>query len=361
MPRLTARLGAAAALAAALALVTAAPAPADPPTPAGTDLVGMGAPATDALFNALATDYNASLAAAGDTASPRLYSWDARGTGTITPKAGASSVLRPTNTRQALTTLNSNTGATVDFVRLSRGPRVTDPTSVDFVPLVKDAVTWAAPAGGNAPTSLTSFELRSIYACDITNWRQIDSRWPDATIKPVVPGQFYSDSSQRRSSFTSDEMTALASSAVSNGDPGAFYAGPCVTSGVADDQGEDALLHDPNAIVPYSVGRWVGQVTGGHRKPGDDPGELVLKNLDGIAPTSEGMISPNFLASPYGRVLYLGVRDGDWTSSDAHGQALRRVFGRQGWFCTSGEAKADIRSHGFLPLPVFVCGSSTHA
>ncbi|GAA3033914.1 hypothetical protein GCM10010519_69910 [Streptomyces lactacystinicus] len=361
MPRLATRAGAAAALAAAFALATAAPAPADPPAPVSTDLVGMGAPAADALLNKLAADYNASLAAAGDTTSPRLYSWDARGSGTITSKAGATTVFRPANTKQALNTLVANTGATVDFVRLSRPPQQTDPISIDFIPFVKDAVTWAAPAGGNAPNNLTSFQLRSIYACDITNWRQIDSRLPDATIRPVVPGYFSSTSSYRRSTYTSDEMTAFASGAVNGGDPGAFYAGPCVTSGVADDQGEDAVLHDPNAIVPYSVGRWLGQVTGGHRKPGDDPGVLVPKNLDGVAPTDGGEISEYLLQSWYGRVLYLGVRDGDWRGVGTQGRALRNVFGPEGWFCTSPVAEADVRSHGFLPMGSFACGTTVHA
>ncbi|MGW7586499.1 hypothetical protein ACWGKU_27155 [Kitasatospora sp. NPDC054768] len=84
-------------------------------------------------------------------------------------------------------------------------------------------------------------------------------------------------------------MTAFASGAVNGGDPGAFYAGPCVTFGVADDQGADAVLHDPNAIVP------------------------------------------------------------------------RNVFGQEGWFCTSPVAEADVRSHGFLPMVSFACGTTVHA
>lgn len=40
-------------------------------------------------------------------------------------------------------------------------------------------------------------------------------------------------------------------------------------------QGTDAVLHDPNAIVPYSVGHYVGQAFGGHTRPGDEPGVLV--------------------------------------------------------------------------------------
>ncbi|WP_082346120.1 substrate-binding domain-containing protein [Kitasatospora sp. MY 5-36] len=337
------------------------PARCRPAATAAADLVGVGAPAADALLNQLAADYNASLAAAGDTTSPRLYSWDARGSSTITPKTGASEIFRPTNTRSALNALAFNSSGTVDFARLSRPPQQGDLTSIDFVPLVRDAVTWAAPAGGNAPKNLTTADLRWIYSCDITNWRQIDPSLPDATIRPVVPGVHVSDPATLRSSYLSDEMTAFAAAASPNGDPGTFYAGPCVTSGVAEDQGEDAVLHDPNAIVPYSVGRWVGQVTGGHRKPGDDPGVLVPQSLDGTAPTVDGGTNPAFLTTWYGRALYVGVRDGDWTSVDAQGRALRAVFGRNGWFCTSPAAAADVRSHGFLRLPAFVCGATTHA
>ncbi|MFE6051312.1 hypothetical protein ACFQ6N_11175 [Kitasatospora sp. NPDC056446] len=359
MPRFAARVSAAVALAAVLALATAAPAYADPPVPAVTDLVGAGAPATDALFNQFSADYNASLAAAGDTTSPRLYSWDARGGGTITPKTGAISILRPANSNTAALALVNNSSATVDFVRLNRPPRFTDPTTLDFVAFAKDAVSWAAPAGGNAPASLSGAVLRSIYACDITNWRQVDPSLPDATIRPVVPGWFASDPGNRWSSFSSDETVSLGNAVT--GGLGTFYAGPCVTSGVGDNQGSEDILHDPNAIVPYSVGRWVGQVTGGHRKPGDDPGVLVPHGIDGVPSVANGTLNPSFMSTPYSRILYTGLRDAEWRGTDAHSQALRNVFGNRGWLCTSPVAAADLQSYGFLRLSSFACGTTTHS
>ncbi|MEV7773796.1 substrate-binding domain-containing protein [Kitasatospora sp. NPDC086791] len=303
------------------------------------------------------------LAAAGDTTSPRLYSWDARGAGSITSKTGASAILRPTNTREALNTLLYTTSGTLDFVRLSRPPQSGDPASIDFLPVAKDVVSWAAPAGGNAPVSLTSAELKSIYACDLTDWRQIDPNLPDAPIKPVVPGAFFSDPNTCRTTYTSDEMTALATAATGStgGSASTFYAGPCVTPGVADDQGSEAILHDPNAIVPYSVGRWAGQVTGGQRKPGDDPGVLVPHGVDRVAPSSTASsVRPSRRAGTAGPSSSgCGTPTGRAPTRTA--RRLRKVFGRNGWACTSPVATADLLSHGFLRLPVFACGSSMHA
>ncbi|MFG2916050.1 hypothetical protein ACGF0D_24580 [Kitasatospora sp. NPDC048298] len=45
----------------------------------------MGSRAVDTLVDRLAADRNVSLAAVGETTSPRLYGRDSRGSGTITP------------------------------------------------------------------------------------------------------------------------------------------------------------------------------------------------------------------------------------------------------------------------------------
>ncbi|MFG3053688.1 hypothetical protein ACGFZP_22435 [Kitasatospora sp. NPDC048239] len=133
----------------------------------------------------------------------------------------------------------------------------------------------------------------------------------------------------------------------------------CVSTVERENQGTDAVLHDPNAIVPYSVGRYVGQVYGGHTRPGDEPGALTVRNLNGLAPVTAGLqINPAYAASPYGRILYNTVREAEWTGTDAHAVALRAVFGRDGWICRIGGPQ--IRSHGFLQLPGAACGSSTH-
>ncbi|MFB7474465.1 substrate-binding domain-containing protein [Kitasatospora sp. NPDC056184] len=346
------RLAARAASALALALVstlalTTTPALADPPQPAATDIVGVGTAITEQLFNQLSTDYNAFLTAAGNTTSPRLYSWDTTGTTPITPKTGATSIYRPNTSNAGITALTITTSGTVDFARSTRGPQAGDVSSTVFVAMAKDAVSWAAPTGGHAPGSLTTGQLSDIYACNVTNWRQIDPALPDATIKPVLP---IISSEVRQMFLRSVGLTGL---------PG---VGNCVVSGVEENQGTEAFLHDPDVLVPYSVGRYVGQVYGGHARPGDEPGALVPRAVNGIAPvdTSNRQISQPFAATAFSRVLYNAVREAEWTASDAHGQALRDIFGRSGWICRTNGGAPLIRSYGFLTIPAGACGSTTH-
>ncbi|MFF2039921.1 substrate-binding domain-containing protein [Kitasatospora sp. NPDC058170] len=367
MLRLAARVAPVLALASALALAAAVPALADPPVPipvpppAATDLVGVGAQVTDPLFNQFSTDYNATLAAAGDTTSPRLYSWDAIGPTTITPKTGASPIYRPYNSDAGIIALNATGTTTTDFARSARLPKTGDPASTLFVAMAKDAVSWAAPAGGNAPANLTTAQLRGIYTCTITNWRQISSALPDATIRPVLTGHLIVDRLGADGPATDSSgffLQAINYYPTIWGDRWTDHS--CVSVVERENQGTDALLHDPNAIVPYSVGRYIGQVYGGHTRPGDEPGALTVRNLNSVAPVNSiQQISGPFAASPYGRVLFNTVREAEWTGVDAHAVALRAVFGRDGWICRSG--LPQIRSHGFLPLPSAACGSSTHS
>ncbi|MFJ8437221.1 hypothetical protein ACIQ9P_38610 [Kitasatospora sp. NPDC094019] len=351
MLRLAARAASALVLASALALTVTTPAIADPPQPAATDIVGVGAGVTEMLLNQFSTDYNASLAAAGDTTSPRLYSWDSTGTPfRITTKTGATSIVRPYDSSNGIATLDATNGNTVDFARSARGPRADDPVTDQFVFMARDAVSWAAPAGGNAPTDLTSNDLRLIYGCYYTNWRQINPALPDAAIVPVlaVRGAALSDSS----GFFLRTVTGSS----------VFEYGPCVRTVSQENQGTDPLLHDPNAIVPYSVGRYVGQVYGGHTRPGDEPGTLTVRSLNGISPvdTVNGQLRISFVSSMFGYPLYIVVRVSDWNSTNARGTALRAVFGRNGWVCRSNGGAPAIRSYGFLTMPVGGCGS-THS
>ncbi|MGK4583974.1 PstS family phosphate ABC transporter substrate-binding protein [Kitasatospora sp. HPMI-4] len=338
-----------AALALTTALATAAvPAIADPSvTPAAQDIVGTGSDTTQALLNQFSTDYNASLTAAGDTTSPRLYSWDATGSTTITPKTGATGINRPNGSGAGISALNANTSATVDFARSSRAPQAGDLSTDDFVAFAKDAVAWSAPATGNAPSALTTADLQGIYTCTITNWNQITDvpgyTGPSATIKPFLP----QTSSGTRSFFLS---------AIGGGS--AVTPGSCVTSGPEENEGTDQQLSDPNVTYPYSIGHFVGQLNG-HNSSSDNVGVLTLRTLDGVDPlTAANTINPAFAATGYSRVLYNVVRDAEWNGTDAHAAALQAIFGTNGWVCNSG--RTDISSYGYLPLPGAACGSVTH-
>ncbi|MFE6868197.1 hypothetical protein ACFVFS_16730 [Kitasatospora sp. NPDC057692] len=363
MLRFAARAASALALTTALALTATTPAGADPAVlPAATDIVGVGAGVTETLFTQFSTDYNAFLTASGDTTSPRLHSWDSTGTTAITPKAGATTIARPDRTDPGLTALNATTRSSIDFVRTTRVPNANDLPGNLFVAMAWDAVSWAAPAGGNAPQNLTTHDLSDIYNCRVTKWNQINPALPDATIVPVLAGHLSVD----RSGVTGAPMESSDFFLKAIKYPPAGTDGPsdrsCVRTVERGDQGWDALLHDPNAIVPYSVGRFVGQVYGGHTRPGDDPVILTVRGIDGIAPVdpTNNRMSSAFSNTSYGRWLFNVVREADWNGT-ATAAGLHKVFGVTGWICKNAVAAAAIKSYGFRVLPVGACGSTRHA
>ncbi|MFD5085600.1 PstS family phosphate ABC transporter substrate-binding protein [Kitasatospora sp. NPDC058406] len=353
MRKTAAKLLAAAAIATSVVTVASGTAVADPSTlptlPLAQDIVGVGSDTTQAVLNGLSVGYNASLPA-GSTL-PRLYSWDATGSSPITTKTGATSIARPNGSGAGINALNTNTSTTVDFARSSRGPQLGDPATDIFVTLGKDAVSWAAKSGGNAPSNLTTAQLKGIYECTITNWTQISATLPNATIKPFLP--------QTNSGTRSFFLKAI-------GGATSVVPGACVTANplVQENQGTDPVLNDANAVVPYSVAHYIGQVFNGHASGSDAQGPLTIRDINSIVPVSTAtpkVINSSFAATAYGRVIYNVVREAEWTATDAHGVALRAIFGVGGWICTNGGAgSAIIKDYGFLALPNGACGSTTH-
>ncbi|MFF4341955.1 substrate-binding domain-containing protein [Kitasatospora sp. NPDC001540] len=339
MRHTAAKAFAAVAMTAALTAVTV-PAMADPATgtvPASTDIVGAGSDTTQALLNQFSTDYNATV-----SGTPKLYSWDATGSATITPKSGATSITRPNGSGAGITALNAP-GSSLDFARSSRGPQTGDPVSDLFVAFAKDAVTWSAKSGGHAPANLTTQDLFDIYSCTAgkTDWSNFGGT--AGTIKPYLP----QISSGTRSFF----LKAI-------GNP---TLGSCVVTGPEENEGTDLALNDNDVIFPYSVGHWVGQANG-HTTATDDKGNLTLRNINGVAPlTASGTLNPTFANPTYGRVLYNVVRDSDWNASPAttKSTALRAIFGPSGYLCSTA-GKASTTSYGYLTLAAAACGSTTH-
>ncbi|MCX4744079.1 hypothetical protein OG455_00880 [Kitasatospora sp. NBC_01287] len=347
----------------ALAASAAGPAQADPPPPpAQPEIVGVGTAADQSAFNHLSTDYNAWLTASGDTTSARLFSWDQSGPSPIVPKPGATSITRPANGRDGLTALNATTSATLDFDRAALGPQMGELTSDDHVALAKDGIGWAAPAGGNAPANLSALDLLLIYNCSLTNWDQINDipgySGPDATITPVLPGYAEYDPLGHSPYFSSDTATNFAWDVdASVGPYSVLNPGPCVVDGPLDNEGTDPVFNSPNTLVPYSAGRYVGQLNG-HTTASDAPGVLTLRSLNGLNPVNAGRLNQNYTATDFGYVLNDVVRATDWAASAS--DPLRKIFGSTGWLCTNAVARADLQSEGFQLLPIGACGSVSH-
>ncbi|WP_380277792.1 substrate-binding domain-containing protein [Kitasatospora purpeofusca] len=346
MRKAFARLTASTALATSFVMVGGLAA-ADPVVPPrAEDIVGLGADITAPLFNRLSTDYNAFLAASGDSTSPRLYSWDTKGGPSIVPKAGAGALPRSIGSNAGILALE-NTTTELDFARSARpAANGSDRNTDTFVTFAKDAVSWAAKAGGHAPADLTTAQLKDIYTCYKTNWRQIDPTLPDATIKPFLPrwGNHLSDTGERF-------LKAI-------GGAVAIPPGACVGTVDTENAGTDPLLNNDDAVVPYALSRYISQTYFGHTSGADAPGPLTVRSIGGKQPVDvvEKAIGAGFLNSPYEFRVSNVVRDEQWRAADARGAALRAVFAMDGWLCTDPVARATVKSHGFTPTPG--CGSA---
>jgi ABC-type phosphate transport system substrate-binding protein len=217
--------------AAALTAALATPASADPSfTPGATDIVGVGSDTTEFVMNDLASAYNAT------TPKPAslVASWDATGSATITPRAGAASITRPNGSSAGITALNNNTS--LDFARSSR-PRQSSDGAVQFLPFAKDVIKYAANTTTNAPLNLTAAQLANIYKCTSTTWTQVGGT-STATIKPVLP---QANSGTRTTFLSSISVTEA-------------QVGTCVTVGQEHDPA--AVAGDLDKIVPFSQGRF---------------------------------------------------------------------------------------------------------
>jgi ABC-type phosphate transport system substrate-binding protein len=396
-------LAGAAAIATA-AVLSAGPAMADPPkgvTPKATDIVGTGSDTIQYLLDQLSTDYNKGKAAS----APHLYSWDATPTANIQEKAGSASCKRPRpdGSSAGISELEANvkdgSHFCVDYARSSRSRASTDPAcssgGVCFIYLAGDAVTWAArsaAAGGtDAPASLTLAQLKNIYLCKTTNWKQVGGK--SATIKAFLP--------QTASGTRSFFLTAL------GGGTTPITPGPCVSDGasskfpdgtIQENEGEDSMLNNAAAIFPYSVADYIAQgyhdaactsgcggtvsdnpvcapagsenkfgcnetTTGAGKKP-----VLTLEKISGTAPTAPFplpaepkppavnntlKVNAKFPAA-FQRHVFDVVRFGQ-TGADPIPTYLQGVFGPSGFICKNATGKADIQHYGFLSQSV--CGT----
>ncbi len=348
-------------------VMAAAPALADPPSgvkPKETDIVSVGADTSEYLVDQLSYDY-----IKAHKTGARLYSWDALNpktglTDNIVTKSGCTTVPRPNGSSAGITTFATNAKTKdkkhycIDFVRTARGRSSTDPSKgpggVLFVFLAKDAITFATNATSNAPKSLTTAQLNAIYSCTATTWNQVGGK-STATIQAFLP----QTGSGLRTSFL--KMIGVAT------------PGSCVNSSVEQNEGTDPqFTNNPNALVPYSVAKYIAQVfhsakcgakpTSSQNRFGcDEHGKFVLHSINGTAPTTgtgtKTVINAKFSAA-FINPIYDVVR---WASTkDNIPSSLDPIFAsaaRHGWFCGNATAKKDLTNYGFLASPF--CGTGS--
>jgi ABC-type phosphate transport system substrate-binding protein len=349
-------------------------------SPGENDAVGVGSDTIQNVFDQFSADFNAKLS----TTASHLYSWDATNpnTGaigdTIREKADCSTIARPDGSSAGINQLKTFTASTsgplcTNFARSSRPRASTDPPyaagGVAFVNMAGDAVTWSAQATTNAPASLTQAQLAGIYNCVITNWSQVGGA--NAPIHAFIPQ-------------TGSGTRAFFLSAIGVANPGA-----CVSDDgglLEENEGVNPVLNDPNAIFPYSIGKYIAErfhsatcsnsactpTNGIACHPAgtqnlfgcNTHGTMVLKEISGIAPTTgtgkKTVINSSFPAT-FQRTLFEVVPWDPATvdhipgaTKPVGGVNLEPIFGASGFICKNTVAKTDLRNYGFLAIAT--CG-----
>lgn len=358
---------------------------ADPPsTPALKSIVGVGSDTITPLFDKVTTDYNTGH-------SFKMWSWDAVNptTGavgdTIVTKASSSSdttcqMARPDGSSAGITALE-NTATDggypcIDYARSSRAPATTDPNTIVFDEIARDAITWASPKGVSGtpspvPATLSVKQLANIYNCTagFTKWSEVGGS-SSATIVPVLP----QSGSGTRSTF----LLAMGQ-ALGLGSGVSLTPGPCVVNGTDSDGAieENTGVTAPNqevfgtptaplvdALYPYAISADIAQTVDGHATSIWKPAELGMHEINGIKATSgtgtSTVINPKFPTAMW-RTIYIVVPNAGTESAPAIPTTpinLNTPFSATGWLCTSTKAQADLLSYGFTSLGS-ACGTLT--
>jgi ABC-type phosphate transport system substrate-binding protein len=344
--------------------------------PASYDVVGVGSDTDDYLLDQLAFNFDASHKTHNKT-HPYIYSWDAtppynplQTKSNIRPKKGCALIERPNGSGAGISAFENIAKTSghycIDFARSASYRPSSDPDPRGknlYVALAEDAETYAVTSGGSAPASLTIAQLKDIYTCADSNWSDVGGK--NAPIDAYAP-----DPSTGVAKFWLQSL-------------GLKTFGACVIT-VQQNQGISAQFEptkttvNPDAIVPYSVGKYIAQryhsaLPG--KKPGknqnlfgsDEHGHLVLGKVAGVAATVGTGTATKInkgLEKAGGVNLTRPLYDVIWfakgkASSDKDGipTYLEQFFAPargvkvKGWFCANKQAQKDIVSYGFLTTP----------
>jgi ABC-type phosphate transport system substrate-binding protein len=351
--------------------------------PALHDATGVGSDTIQNLLDQFSADYNVGKA----LTATHLYSWDATNpnTGAIGDSiqvkgGGCSAIARPDGSSAGISALTSSqvvSGANcISFARSSRARASSDPAfapgGIAFVDLAGDAVTWSAQTTTNAPATLTTAQLAAIYNCTDTNWSQVGGK--NAPIHAFIP----QSGSGTRSFFL--------------GAIGIATPGSCVSDDnglLEENEGVNPLLNDPDAIFPYSTGKYIAEkfhsalcITKSTCAPNangivckhtpgknlfgcDTHGTMALKEINGVAPTTgtgaNTVINGSFPATFQRTVFEVVPYDPNTTDHIPGSEAgapggvnLEALFGASGFTCSNSKAKTDLKNYGFLVTPL--CG-----
>lgn len=323
----------------------ARPAPVASTAPAPGSVVAVGDATTQFLADQLAATWDA-----GHQGKTQLYSVDSTGTAKVVTKKGCRSIARPNGSDPGINALAANVkdpaskkNFCVDFARVTRSEKSSDPSNVAFVPLALDNVTYATAPDSNAPHNLTQHDLAEIYNCTVKNWDAFKGG-KNAPIKPLLP--------QAGSGTAAFFLVAIGAAPPTPG---------CATQppSLEENEGTNSIFTGKSAadeIIPFSAGVWVAQAyhsapcgkkpAGSQNKFGCDAnGKLRLNDINGTSPVAGHALSLKF-AGRFIRTLFDVVRTAH--TPDTIPSYLEPFIGQKGLFCAN---PAVIRDYGFAPTP----------
>jgi ABC-type phosphate transport system substrate-binding protein len=321
------------ALAVSITLALGGQALADPPSgvvPKSTDIVGVGSDATQYVTDAIAAAYDKA-----HTTGPKVYSWDAVGSSPITTKAGATPITRPAGGSAGVAALLADTTGAIDFARTT-SPKKTDGSqnSLTFFAFARDGVTWAAVPSTQTPANLTAAQLASIYTCQTTNWKQISSKLPSATIHPYLPASTFA-------------LRTFFEGALGITDA---QIGSCVGT-LAEQSNGKLIKGDKSALEPYSISNFLAQTK---KVVPNNTGGLTLRQINSTAPTAVKsgvkIINPAFTAT-FLRLVYNVVKNTEVASNPT----INALFASNGYVC---KQTTIIKKYGLGTLGA-ACGATS--
>ncbi len=142
------------------------------------------------------------------------------------------------------------TNGCIDIARSSSGVAAGEPAGFRYFGFGKDAMTWAAFAGGKAPATLTKAQIKGIYDCTYTDWSEVGGKAGHIT------RYFTQAGSGAGKIFQTNILDGF--------DPTTVSSASCPAV-VGYQQSHGDLIpaaERPFAILPYSTGAWVSQANG---------------------------------------------------------------------------------------------------
>ena len=307
-----------AAVVAGLALVgvgIAGPSQADP-TSKPRAINGMGSDTTQDVMNGFSK--------LDDARAAELASWDAtpKGSTVDTGVTGCSAYTRADGSSAGRTALLTGT----ECLQFARSSSFSANAGLTYYPFAVDGLTYAITQNSSVPKNLTKAQLQSIFKCGVPS---------------IQPVQVQAGSGTRK-----DWFNYLYGSAVSDLSNLSAEEKACYPAEADLPQEHDGRALKNNQIMPYSVAKWISQLTG---VTSDVRGRTRLPLLDSKSPISLNIDGANT------RTVYNVLRRADADAIAGSGELTATQTKLKGLFVGSDSLicanPTTIVQYGFAPVP----------